>query len=147
SAVYAVLGRELALGLQGVKAGGEEMSVTGFVSLPACCRSSRSWQFFLDNGRQVKSPLMMAALEEAYKNQKKVCGLPACYLHLETKLSTVDVNVHPAKREVKFGNERQGFSAVYHAVLSALEASRTHPALNLGSKTEGVANTTLPGWK
>ena len=127
SAVYAVLGRELALGFREVKSSGEEMSVTGFVSMPACCRASRSWQFFFVNGRQVKSPLMMAALEEAYKNQRMVGKFPGCVLHLQTKLNAVDVNVHPAKTEVKFGGERAVFSAVYHAVLSALEGDASHP--------------------
>ena len=128
SAVYAVLGRELALGLRPVQASGEEMSVSGFVSMPACCRNSRNWQFFFVNGRYVKSRLMMAALEEAYANQKMVGKYPTCVLHLRTKLNAVDVNVHPAKTEVKFGAERQVFSAVYHAVLSALEADRSRPA-------------------
>ena len=131
SAVYAVLGRELALGFREVKATGEDMTVTGFVSLPACCRGSRNYQYFFVNGRQVKSRLMMAALEEAYQNQKMVGKFPGCVLHLETKLNAVDVNVHPAKTEVKFGNERQVFSAVYHAVLSALEGDRSHPAATI----------------
>ena len=127
SAVYAVLGRELALGFREVKASGEGMSVTGFASMPACCRASRSWQFFFVNGRQVKSPLMTAALEEAYRNQKMVGKFPGCVLHLQTKLNAVDVNVHPAKTEVKFGGERAVFSAVYHAVLAALEGDSSHP--------------------
>ena len=127
SAVYAVLGRELALGLTPVKGSGEDISVTGYVSQPACCRASRNWQFFFVNGRQVKSRLMMAALEEAYKNQKMVGKFPACVLHLELKRSAVDVNVHPAKTEVKFGSERGVFNAVYHAVLSALERDHSRP--------------------
>ena len=138
SAVYAVLGRELALGFRDVKAAGEDMSVTGFVSMPACCRASRSWQFFFVNGRQVKSPLMTAALEEAYQNQKMVGKFPGCVLHLRTKLNAVDVNVHPAKTEVKFGGERAVFSAVYHAVLSTLEGDASHPRAVL-------KNTELPG--
>ena len=138
SAVYTVLGRELALGFREVKASGEDMTVTGFASMPACCRASRSWQFFFVNGRQVKSPLMMAALEEAYKNQRMVGRFPGCVLHLQTKLNAVDVNVHPAKTEVKFGAERAVFSAVYHAVLSALEGDFFHPQAVL-------KNTELPG--
>ncbi len=138
SAVYAVLGRELALGFREVRSAGEDMSVTGFASMPACCRASRSWQFFFVNGRQVKSPLMTAALEEAYKNQKMVGKFPGCVLHLQTKLNAVDVNVHPAKTEVKFGAERAVFSAVYHAVLSALEGDPSHPQAVL-------KNTEIPG--
>ena len=147
SAVYAVLGRELALGFRAVKASGEDMTVTGFVSLPACCRNSRSWQYFFVNGRQVKSPLMMAALEEAYKNQKMVGKFPACVLHLETKLNAVDVNVHPAKTEVKFGSERQVFSAVYHAVLSALEGDRSHPEVAIRPAPAKPVNERVKGWK
>ena len=140
SAVYAVLGRELALGFREVKSAGEDMSVEGFASMPACCRASRSWQFFFVNGRQVKSPLMTAALEEAYKNQKMVGKFPGCVLHLRTKLNAVDVNVHPAKTEVKFGTERAVFSAVYHAVLSALEADQSHPQAVL-------KNVEIPGMR
>ena len=62
SAVYAVLGRDLALGFTQVDSSDEGMSVSGFVSQPSCCRASRNWQFFFVNGRQVKSRLMMAAL-------------------------------------------------------------------------------------
>lgn len=131
SATYAVLGRELSLGFLPVKGSGEEMTVTGFVSLPTCCRGSRNYQFFFVNGRQVKSRLMMAALEEAYKNTKMVGKFPGCVLHLETKLNAVDVNVHPAKTEVKFGNERRVFDAVYHAVLSALTRDNTRPAVTV----------------
>ena len=147
SAVYAVLGRELALGFRAVKASGEDMTVSGFVSLPACCRGSRNWQFFFVNGRQVKSRIMMAALEEAYKNQKMVGKFPGCVLHLETKLNAVDVNVHPAKTEVKFGNERQVFSVVYHAVLSALEQDRSHPAVKMQNAECRMQNETVRGWK
>ena len=134
SAVYAVLGRELALGLRPVQSAGEEMTVTGFVSMPTCCRASRSWQFFFVNGRPVKSPLMTAAVEQAYQNQKMVGKFPGCVLHLDIRRSAVDVNVHPAKSEVKFGSERQVFSAVYHAVLSALEADRSRPQVELKPK-------------
>ena len=134
SAVYAVLGRELALGLRPVQSAGEEMTVTGFVSMPTCCRASRSWQFFFVNGRPVKSPLKTAAVEQAYQNQKMVGKFPGCVLHLDIRRSAVDVNVHPAKSEVKFGSERQVFSAVYHAVLSALEADRSRPQVELKPK-------------
>lgn len=121
SAVYAVLGRELALGFREVKCGGEGVKVTGFISQPACCRASRNWQFFFVNGRQVKSRLLMAALEQAYQNQKMVGKFPACVLHVEVKLSQVDVNVHPAKTVVKFLNEKQVFDLVYHAASDALD--------------------------
>ena len=128
SAVYAVLGRDMALGLTPVNGSGEEMSVTGFASLPACCRGTRGYQHFFVNGRYVKSRTMTAALEEAYANQKMVGKFPGCVLHLTCKLNAVDVNVHPTKQEVKFGSDKRVFDAVYYAVRSALEADRTRPA-------------------
>ena len=128
SALYAVLGRDLALGFTPVKGSGEDMNVTGFVSLPTCCRGTRGYQHFFVNGRYVKSRTMMAALEEAYANQKMVGKFPGCVLHLTTKLNAVDVNVHPTKQEVKFGSDKKVFDAVYYAVKSTLEADRSRPS-------------------
>ena len=128
SALYAVLGRDLALGFTPVKGSGEDMSVTGFVSLPTCCRGTRGYQHFFVNGRYVKSRTMMAALEEAYANQKMVGKFPGCVLHLTTRLNAVDVNVHPTKQEVKFGSDKKVFDAVYYAVKSTLEADRSRPS-------------------
>ena len=128
SAVYAVMGRDVALGFLPVKGSGEaDMTVSGFASLPTCCRGSRGYQHFFVNGRYVKSRVMMAALEEAYKNQKMVGKFPGCVLHLEIRKNEVDVNVHPTKTEVKFRNDQQVFTTVYHAVLSALSGDRSRP--------------------
>ena len=132
SAVYSVFGRDLALGFVPVKGSGEDMSVTGFASLPACCRGTRGYLHFFVNGRYVKSRTMMAALEEAYKNQKMVGKFPGCVLHLTTRLSAVDVNVHPTKQEVKFSSDRKVFDAVYYAVLSTLERDHTRPQAEVG---------------
>ena len=128
SAMYAIFGRDIALGFIPVSGSGEEMTVEGFTSMPACCRGSRSYQHFFVNGRYVKSRTMQAAVEEAYKNQKMVGKFPGCVLHLTCKLNSVDVNVHPTKTEVKFTSEQQVFSAVYHAVLSALDGDRSRPS-------------------
>ena len=128
SAVYAVMGRDIALGLLPVAGSGPNMSVSGFTSMPVCCRGSRSYQHFFVNGRYVKSRTMMAALEEAYANQKVVGKFPGCVLHLTTRLNAVDVNVHPTKQEVKFGSDKKVFDAVYYAVKSTLEADRTRPS-------------------
>ena len=127
SAVYAVMGREIALGLLPVKGSGEGMEVTGFASLPTCCRGSRGYQHFFVNGRYVKSRVMTAALEEAYANQKMVGKFPGCVLHLTIRTNEVDVNVHPTKTEVKFRSEQQVFTTVYHAVLAALTTDRSRP--------------------
>ena len=128
SALYAVLGREMALGMMPVKGSGEEMSVAGFVSRPTCCRGTRGYQHFFVNGRYIKSRTMMAALEEAYANQKMVGKFPGCVLHLTIRPGSVDVNVHPTKQEVKFTNDRRVFETVYYAVRSALEGDTQRPA-------------------
>ncbi len=128
SAVYAVMGREFALGFMPVRGSGEDMTVTGFTTLPTCCKGSRNYQHFFVNGRYIKSRTMAAAVEEAYANRKMVGKFPGCVIHLRTGLNKVDVNVHPAKTEVKFVDERQVFSAVYHAVMAALDGEKQHPA-------------------
>ena len=127
SAVYAVMGRDIALGFKEVTGSGQNMSVSGFVSLPTCCRGSRGYQHFFVNGRYVKSRVMMAALEEAYKNRRMVGKFPGCVLHLTVRPNEVDVNVHPTKTEVKFQSEQQVFTAVYYAVLSALDGDKSRP--------------------
>jgi DNA mismatch repair protein MutL len=139
SAVYAVLGRDLALGLLPCKAGGDEIAVEGFVSRPVCCRGSRGSQFFFVNGRYVKSRTMQAALEQAYANQKMVGRFPGCVLHLTTRLNGVDVNVHPTKTEVKFTSEKKLFDAVYYAVLSALEGAFGAPEVQLSHASQPSA--------
>ena len=133
SALYAVLGRDMALGYTPVQGEGEEMSVTGYVSLPACCRGNRTYQHFFVNGRYIKSKLLTAALERAYENQKMVGKFPGCVLQLQVKASAVDVNVHPAKTEVKFLYERKVFDGVYYAILSALNGEDRHPTMTFAS--------------
>ncbi|MCI8593887.1 MAG: DNA mismatch repair endonuclease MutL [Oscillospiraceae bacterium] len=129
SAMYAVLGRNIALGFTKVVGSGEDVAVRGYCSIPACCRTTRATQFFYVNGRHVRSRIMTAALEEAYRNRKMVGKFPGCVLFLEVRLTAVDVNVHPAKTEVKFGNERRIFDAVYYAVMGALDGENSRPSV------------------
>ncbi len=148
SAVYAIMGRDIALGFLPVMGSGEGMSVEGFASLPACCRGSRGYQHFFVNGRYVKSRLMMAAVEEAYKNQKMVGRFPGCVIQLTVKPNEVDVNVHPTKTEVKFQREQQVFSTVYGAVRGALDAGHARPqaVMSKPKKEDSVtgSQTSLP---
>lgn len=144
SALYGVLGRDMALGYTPVQGEGEEVTVTGFVTLPACCRGSRTYQHFFVNGRPVKSKLLMAALERAYENQKMVGKFPGCVLKVQVKPNAVDVNVHPAKTEVKFLSERKVFDGVYYAVLSALQGQMAHPAMTLETKLQPKPQPTPP---
>lgn len=144
SAVYAVLGREVALGMLSCKRKDEELSVEGFISRPTCCRGNRSGQHFFVNGRYVKSRTMSVALEQAYQNQKMVGKFPGCVLRVECRLNAVDVNVHPAKTEVKFTSERKLFDAVYYTVKETLEAEQGHPQVELKPKASPKQDQVTP---
>ena len=122
SAVYAVCGREFSSALIPVDYQLGHVKVEGFISTPAGSRPNRSMQNFFINGRFIRSRTAMAALEEAYKGSIMAGKFPACVLHMQVAPEAVDVNVHPAKLEVRFVNERPIFDAVYHAVRSALNA-------------------------
>ena len=120
SAVYAALGREFAHDLVRIDGRGGEIAVSGFVTKPLKGRGSRGMQMFFVNGRFIKSQLLTAALEEGYRNQIMKGRFPGCVLMVAMPVTAVDVNVHPAKTQVKFAREREVFDAVYHTVLDAL---------------------------
>lgn len=126
AAVYCVYGRECAQMVK-VDSRWEQYSLTGFVSKPTDARPSRSLQTFFVNDRPVKSKLLVSALEEAYRNQIMVGKFPACVLHLTLPASAVDVNVHPAKTEVKFLSEKAVFDCVHYGVLAALNKQPDRP--------------------
>ena len=122
SAVYAALGREFAKTLVPVDGRGGDIGVRGFVTAPVNGRGSRSMQVFFVNGRFIKSQLLTAALEEGYRNQLMKGRFPGCVLEVTLPVTAVDVNVHPAKTQVKFAREHDVFDAVFHTVMDALDA-------------------------
>ena len=122
SAVYALLGREFTAGLKRLETENDGVRVEGFISDPGHCRGNRSGQYFFVNGRSIRSRSMQAALEQAYKNMAMVGKFPACVLYVTLPNGLVDVNVHPAKAEVKFAREKAVFDGVYYGALSALGA-------------------------
>lgn len=132
-AVYAVLGRQTAKDMIAVDSHWEKIALTGFVTKPTATRGNRSGQLFFVNGRFVRSKTLMAALEEAYRNRMMVGRFPACVLHLHIPEHLVDVNVHPAKTEVKFLNEREVFDCVRYGVQGALDGDAGRVELKLDS--------------
>ena len=126
SAVYCVYGRDSAR-MVAVNSRWDNYSLSGFVSKPTDSRPSRNLQTFFVNDRPVKSRLLVSALEEAYRNQIMVGKFPACVLHLTLPAAAVDVNVHPAKTEVKFLNEKAVFDCVHYGVLGALNQTPDRP--------------------
>lgn len=125
SAIYSVFGKDVSSGLIPVDYTYENMRVTGFTSKPTASRKSRAMQFFFINGRLVKSATAMAALEQAYKNSIMTGRFPMCVLNIQLNPSQVDVNVHPAKIEVRFANEKPVFNLIYYGVKTAVESDRT----------------------
>ena len=128
AAVYCVYGRECANMIR-VESKWDNCTVTGFVSKPTDARPSRSLQTFFVNDRPVKSRLLIAAVEEAYRNQIMVGKFPACVLHVKLSPGAVDVNVHPAKTEVKFLSEKAVFDCVHYGVLGALNKTPDRPQM------------------
>ena len=135
--VYCVYGRECAQMIP-VSSRWEGYQLTGYVSKPTDARPSRSLQTFFVNGRPVRSKIMIAALEEAYRNQIMVGKFPACVLHLELPHNTVDVNVHPAKTEVKFLREKLVFDCIHYGVLGALNKTPDRPQMQFKPQPAAV---------
>ena len=127
-AMYCVYGRDCARMAQ-VNSRWEGYSLSGYVSLPTDARATRGMQTFFVNNRPVKSRLLMTALEEAYRNQIMVGKFPACVLHLNLPAGALDVNVHPAKTEVKFLSEKAAFDCVHYGVLAALNKQTDRPEI------------------
>ncbi|MBR4953525.1 MAG: DNA mismatch repair endonuclease MutL [Oscillospiraceae bacterium] len=138
SCIYTLLGRDVSRGLIECSGGDEAVKVTGYISAPHAGRGNRAMQYFFVNGRPFKSAAIQAALEQAYKNSLLTGRFPAAVLYIELGFGQVDVNVHPAKTEVKFSEEKRVFDAVYYSVLSALSAQRETAEITLSETTRRV---------
>ena len=125
--VYSVFGREFATKLLAVNSDGEGIEVSGFIGRSDNVRANRNYQNFFINGRYVKSKTACAAIEQAYTSYIPPEKFPCCVLYINVNPATVDVNVHPAKLEVKFSNEKLVFEAIYYAVRAALEENKSRP--------------------
>lgn len=139
SAMYAVLGKQLSKDMVSVDSHWENYTLSGFVTRPNATRGNRTNQLFFVNGRHVRSKTMTAALEEAYRNSMMVGRYPSCVLHLHLPEHLVDVNVHPAKTEVKFINDRDLFDCVRYGVLGALESASGRVNMQLPKQPEASA--------
>ena len=121
SAIYAAMGRDFAMGLLPVEGSGGAVKVQGFVTKPLNGHGTRGRQVFFVNGRFVKSQLLQAALEEAYRNRLLKGKFPGCVVHITLPADQVDVNVHPAKTVVKFVSDKAVFDAFYYTVRDTLD--------------------------
>lgn len=129
--IRSVYGKDFAAGVLSVDYTLNHIHVWGYASKPVHSRGNRGLQNVFLNGRYVKSGTVTAAVEEAYKRSIMVGKFPAFILNLELPHDSVDINVHPAKIEVRFSNEKAIFDAVYYAVRGALEKFDTRPKMEL----------------
>ena len=131
AAVYSVFGREFASKLIETSFELDGIDVRGFIGRSDNVKATRNYQNFFINGRYVKSKTAMAAIEQAYTSYIPPEKFPCCVLFITVNPATVDVNVHPAKLEVKFSNEKPVFEAIYYAVRNALEENSARPSVTL----------------
>ncbi len=143
AAVYCIYGRDGGK-MVPVDSRWDSYTLSGYVSKPTDSRPSRNLQTFFVNGRPVKSRLLIAAFEEAYRNQIMTGKFPACVLHLNLPANTVDVNVHPAKTEVKFLNEKAVFDCIHYGVLGALNKTPDRPQMQFTAPTTKASAPVAP---
>ncbi len=130
--IYSLMGREFARRIIEVDGRDERVKVKGYIGTPDNVRANRNYQNVFINGRYVRSKCVQAALEQAFTSYCPSEKFPTCVLNITLPPAAVDVNVHPAKLEVKFADEKGVFEAVYYAVRGSLEKNITRPQLNLG---------------
>lgn len=135
SAVYAVFGKQFASSLIAVDYETSGVSVVGYISSPLFTRSNRSMQYFFVNGRSIRSPLCVAALEEGYRNSIMTGKFPACILNLSVAPELCDVNVSPSKTEVRFAQEKLIFDAVHFGVRNAILNADSRREIRLEKKS------------
>ncbi|MDR0946264.1 MAG: DNA mismatch repair endonuclease MutL [Ruminococcus sp.] len=137
--MYAVLGKQFAASTLKVEYALNNVKIYGFIVKPLFGKNTRSLQSFFVNGRYIKAFVCNRALEEAYKNSIMTGKFPACVLMLTIDPSFMDVNVHPAKLEVRFSNEKLIFDAIYAAVKNTLLNDITPQPLSVDFQSKNIA--------
>ncbi len=142
--IYSVFGRDYASRMIEVSGGSEGISVKGFIGRSDNVKANRNYQNTFINGRYVRSKTVSAALEQAYTSYIPPEKFPCCVLFIDINPQAVDVNVHPAKLEVKFSNEKPVFEAVYYTVRTALENNVTRPEIQMKPIRASAINAFVP---
>lgn len=145
SVVRAIFGKEYCDGMIPVDDDRNGIRISGLICSPMQVRANRNYENFFINGRYVKTKTAMSAIEQAYRSYIPPEKFPGCVIKIEIAPSTVDVNVHPSKLEVKFSNERPVFDAVYYAVRGALTSNERRPELDFNTKNGMPAVSFAPG--
>ncbi len=141
-AVFSVFGKEISDSLIPVDYEYNSFKIKGFISRPLNNRPNRNMQYFYVNGRYVRIPVASAALDEAYKNSIMVGKFPVCFLFIDLPAGKIDVNVHPAKTEIRFSEDSKVFEAVFYSAKSALNKGDTvRPEVNLRERRDITAKS------
>ena len=130
-----IYGANVARDVFAVTADQDGISLEGYVGKPSVLKSNRNWQTCIVNHRIVHNPLMFKAIDNAYHAMLPKSGYPFAMLHLHVDPATIDVNVHPAKTEIKFSDEQAVYRAIYHSIVTALVAQEKPEAI---AKTIGT---------
>lgn len=130
NAIYSVYGRDFASKLCEIDSKSGGISVSGYVGTPDNVRGNRALQIFFINNRCVRNISLTSALEAAFRSFAPIGKYPVCVLNIGLHAAYVDVNIHPAKLDVKFSDEKSIFDAVYYSVRGALERSLQNPSLS-----------------
>ncbi|WP_302511589.1 DNA mismatch repair endonuclease MutL [Megasphaera sp.] len=136
-----IYGANVARDVFAVTADQDGISLEGYVGKPSVLKSNRNWQTCIVNHRIVHNPLMFKAIDNAYHAMLPKSGYPFAMLHLHVDPATIDVNVHPAKTEIKFSDEQAVYRAIYHSIVTALVAQEKPEAI---AKTIGDAVGAVP---
>lgn len=144
SAIYSVLGRDFSQTLLECDYELDGVKVSGYITKPELSRKNSSMQFFFLNGRFIKTVTGTSALKQAYKNEIMTDRFPGCVLNIQMECSLTDVNVHPAKIEVRFSDENRVFHAIYYAVKNALSKDNTNVSFENAKKTADLLKPAEP---
>ncbi len=134
--LFTLYGRETAEMMKPVNYEEKGMRVLGYIGLPTLCRGNRSMELTFVNGRLIKSPLLMRAIEQAYHGLTMQHKFPVAVLQLNMDASLLDVNVHPTKMEVRFREEKNVFDVVYRAIRETLFARDLIPEVKAEEMSE-----------
>ena len=147
--IYSVYGREIAKALLDVSYENDFMKIEGFVGKPEISRGNRTFENYYINGRYVKNKIITKAIEDGYKGLVMQHKFPFVSLRIEMDGNDLDVNVHPAKREVRFARETEVYTAIYETVRKVLTHRELIPQVSVGkdeptSRTEQIKPGNIP---
>lgn len=134
TAVFYVYGKDAANNMLPISYQKGDYAVTGLIGKPELCRANRNYENLFINGRFIKNAVVSSAVEDAYKTKLIIGKFPVFVLNLEVEPALVDVNVHPAKLEVRFKNDDEVYEFFYHAVSKALQETVLIPRASLEKK-------------